>query len=42
MEIYKIDSAYFLSTPGLAWQACFKKAGVELDLITDIDMVLMF
>ena len=42
MEIYKIDPAYFLSAPGLAWQACLKKTGVELDLLTDIDMLLMF
>ena len=25
IEIYKLDSAYFLSAPGLAWQACLKK-----------------
>ena len=42
IEIYKIDPAYFLSAPGLAWQACLKKTGVELDLLTDIDMLLMF
>ena len=41
IEIYKIDPAYFLSAPGLAWQACLKKTGVELDLLTDIDMLLM-
>ena len=27
--------------PGLAWQACFKKTNVELELITDYDMLLM-
>ena len=25
IEIYEIDPAHFLSTPGLAWQACLKK-----------------
>ena len=31
----------FLSEPGLAWQACFKKTKVKLELLTDIDMLLM-
>ena len=30
-----------MSAPGLAWQACLKKTGVELELITDPDMLLM-
>ena len=42
IEIYKIDPAHFLSAPGLAWQACLKKTGVELELLTDNDMLLMF
>ena len=25
IEIYELDPAHFLSAPGLAWQACFKK-----------------
>ena len=25
IDIYKPDPAYFLSAPGLAWQACLKK-----------------
>ena len=25
IEIYELDPAYFLSAPGLAWQACLKK-----------------
>ena len=32
----------FLSAQGLAWQECLKKTKVELDLLTDIDMLLMF
>ena len=25
IEIYELDSTYFVSTPGLAWEACLKK-----------------
>ena len=41
IEIYKLDPAHFLSAPGLASQACLKKTKVELELLTDIDMLLM-
>ena len=41
IEIYELDLAHFLSAPGLAWQTCLKKTGVELELVTDIDMLLM-
>ena len=30
IEIYQLDSAHFLSAPGLACQACLKKTGEEL------------
>ena len=41
-EIYELDPAHFLSAPGLAWQACLKKkTGIESELLTDIDMLLM-
>ena len=42
LETYKLDPAHFLSAPGLAWQACLKKTQVELELLTDNDMLLMF
>ena len=41
LEIYELDPVYFLSAPGLAWQACLKKTGVKLELLTDYDMLLM-
>ena len=42
IEIYELDPAHFLSAPGLAWQACLKKTEVELELLTDNDMLMMF
>ena len=41
IQVYELDPAHFLSAPGLAWQACLKKIEVELELLTDIDMLLM-
>ena len=38
---YELDPAHFLSLPGLAWQASLKKTNVELELLTDYDMLLM-
>ena len=31
-EIYELDPVYFVSAPGLAWQACLKKTEVKLEL----------
>ena len=39
--MYNLDPAYFFSAPALAWQEDFKKTNVELELLTDIDMLLM-
>ena len=41
IKTYELDPAHFISLPGLAWQACLKKRGVELELLTDYDMLLM-
>ena len=41
IKIYELDPAYFLSAPGLAWQACLKKTEVELELTINVDMLLM-
>ena len=41
LEIYELDPVYFVSAPGLAWQACLKKTKVKLELLRDYDMLLM-
>ena len=41
LHIYELDPTYFVSAPGLAWQACLKKTKVELELLADYDMILM-
>ena len=39
---YRLDPAHFYTAPGLAWKACLKKTGVNLELLRDPDMLLMF
>ena len=39
-EKYGLDSANYHSAPGLSWDALLKKTGVELELLTDLDMHL--
>ena len=41
IRVYELDPVHFLSAPGSAWQACLKETGVELELITYPDMLLM-
>ena len=41
LKIYELDPAYFVSAPGLAWQAWLKKTEVKLELLIDYDMLLM-
>ena len=41
MKIYELDPTNFLSTPGLAWQACLKMTGIKLNLLTDVNMLLI-
>ena len=40
-EKYGLDPAHYHSAPGLSWDALLKKTGVELELLTDLDMHLM-
>ena len=42
LENYSLDPAYFYTSQGLAWQACFKKTKVSLELTTDPNMLLKF
>ena len=42
LEHYGLDPVHFYASPALAWQACLKKTGVRLELLTDPDMLLMF
>ena len=39
LENMELDCTYFVSAPGLAWQASLKKTGVKLELTTDYDMI---
>ena len=41
MENYNLDPAHYFTAPGLAWDACLKITNVELELVSDIDMLLM-
>lgn len=38
LNYYGLDPCHYLSSPGLAWDACLKKTGITLELLTDIDM----
>ena len=38
---YGLDPAHYYTSPGLSWDALLKKTGVELELLTDLDMHLM-
>ena len=42
LKHYSLDLAHFYTSPGLAWQACLKKTGTELELLFNPDMLLMF
>jgi len=42
LENYKLDPAWYYTSPGLAWDAMLKRTGATLELLTDVDMLLMF
>ena len=39
---YKLDPAHYYTSPGLAWDACLKETGQNLELLSDYDMLMMF
>ena len=41
MTNYELDPAWYYTAPGLAWDAALKMTKVELELLTDIDMLDM-
>ena len=40
LDKYGLDPAHYYSSPGLSWDALLKKTGLELELLTDLDMHL--
>ena len=42
IENYKLDPAYYYTAPSLAWDACLKMGDAKLELLTDVNMLLMF
>ncbi|CAH3019785.1 unnamed protein product, partial [Porites evermanni] len=41
LKHYKLDPAHYYTSPGLAWDACLKETGQELQLLNDYDMLMM-
>ena len=39
---YNLDPAHYYTSPGLAWDACLKETGQQLQLLHDYDMLMMF
>ena len=40
LENYRLDPAWYYTSPGLAWDAALKKTEVKLQLLTDPDMLM--
>ena len=41
LDTYKLDPAHYYTAPGLSWDAFLKMTGVNLELLSDPDMLLM-
>ena len=42
LKIYGLDPAHYFTAPGLAWDACLKITNIDLELLSDHNMLLMF
>ena len=42
LKIYGLDPVYYYTAPGLAWDACLKMTNINLELLSDPNMLLMF
>ena len=40
LDYYRLDPRHYFSSPGITWDAMLKMTGIELELISDIDMHL--
>ena len=40
LKYYGLDPCYYVSSPGLSWDAMLKMTGIELEFISDTDMHL--
>ena len=38
LDYYGLDPCHYFSSPGLSWDAMLKRTGIELELISDIEM----
>ena len=36
---YKLDPAWYYTSPGLSWDALIKKTEINLDLLSDVNMI---
>ena len=40
-EIFDLDPCHYYNSPNISWDAMLKTTGIELDLLSDIDMLLI-
>ena len=42
LKHYGLDPVYYFTAPGLAWDACLKITDIDLELLSETNMLLMF